>query len=65
MAIRSLVASFLAASLLCGGLAAPAGAEFPPNHPAPDFTLRRLDGRPLSLASLRGKVVLLDFWGPS
>lgn len=30
---------------------------------APNFTLRRLDdGRRLSLASLRGKPVVLDFW---
>jgi cytochrome c biogenesis protein CcmG, thiol:disulfide interchange protein DsbE len=30
--------------------------------PAPDFTLTDLDGKPLSLASYKGKVVLLDFW---
>ncbi len=30
--------------------------------PAPDFTLPRADGTPLSLSSLRGKCVLLDFW---
>jgi len=29
---------------------------------APEFRLPRLDGQPLSLASYRGKVVLLDFW---
>lgn len=32
------------------------------DHPAPDFALRTLDGRSLSLHSLRGKVVLLNFW---
>lgn len=30
---------------------------------APDFTLDDIQGKPLSLASLRGKYVLLDFWG--
>lgn len=32
------------------------------DHPAPDFTLRTLQGRNLDLKSLRGKVVLLNFW---
>ncbi len=30
---------------------------------APDFTVKTLAGEELSLASLRGKVVVLDFWG--
>lgn len=31
--------------------------------PAPlDFTLRDVDGRPVNLAELRGKVILLNFW---
>lgn len=34
----------------------PIGAE------APDFTQPTADGKPLSLASLRGNVVLIDFW---
>jgi cytochrome oxidase Cu insertion factor (SCO1/SenC/PrrC family) len=32
--------------------------------PAPNFTLTSQDGRPVSLASLRGKVVLLSFLDP-
>jgi cytochrome c biogenesis protein CcmG/thiol:disulfide interchange protein DsbE len=30
--------------------------------PAPDFTLRDLEGREVRLSALRGKPVLLDFW---
>ena len=30
--------------------------------PAPDFTLQTLDGNNLSLSSLRGKAVLVNFW---
>jgi peroxiredoxin len=30
---------------------------------APDVALATLDGGTLALSSLRGKVVLLDFWG--
>ena len=30
---------------------------------APDFTLNDIQGKPLSLKSLRGKYVILDFWG--
>lgn len=32
------------------------------NEPAPSFTLRNMDGKEVSLASLKGKVVVLDFW---
>ena len=32
------------------------------NEPAPSFTLRNMDGQEVSLESLRGKVVVLDFW---
>ena len=31
-------------------------------QPAPDFTLPDTSGQPLSLSSLRGKYVLVDFW---
>ena len=33
-----------------------------PGQPAPDFTLKDLDGQPVSLSQFKGKVVLLDFW---
>jgi peroxiredoxin/tetratricopeptide (TPR) repeat protein len=34
-------------------------------RPAPDFTLKDFDGKPVSLSSLRGKVVVLSFWFPA
>jgi len=30
---------------------------------APDFTLNDMDGKPFTLSSLRGKYVIIDFWG--
>jgi cytochrome oxidase Cu insertion factor (SCO1/SenC/PrrC family) len=41
-----------------------AGASGQPDTPAPGFTLTSQDGRQVSLASLRGKVVLLTFLDP-
>jgi len=32
------------------------------NKPAPDFTLKDLDGNTVSLSDLKGKTVILDFW---
>lgn len=32
------------------------------DKPAPDFTLRDLQGKTITLRSLKGKVVVLDFW---
>lgn len=34
-----------------------------PGTVAPDFTLNDINGKPLTLSSLRGKYVILDFWG--
>src|SRR5436309_8337725 len=36
-----------------------------PGSPAPLFSARKLDGGTLALASLRGQVVLLNFWAPA
>jgi peroxiredoxin len=46
-------------------LAPPAAAveiDMPPNTKAPGFVLKNMDGEHVSLAALRGKVVLLNFW---
>lgn len=32
------------------------------DEPAPNWTLKGLDGKPVSLAELRGNVVIIDFW---
>lgn len=34
-----------------------------PGCVAPDFTLNDINGKPLTLSSLKGKYVVLDFWG--
>lgn len=34
-----------------------------PGRPCPDFTFTTPDGKAVSLAGLRGKVFLIDFWG--
>jgi protein SCO1/2 len=40
------------------------GPASPINSPAPDFTLTDQDGKPVTLSSLRGQVVLLTFLDP-
>ncbi len=65
---RRLFLSLLALAI-CGGVFLAARAKFRAQHSglagrplAPDFTLTDLGGKPLTLSSYRGKVVLLDFW---
>jgi peroxiredoxin len=66
----------VAAALVVAALGSPARAQsptaaelaalalrtYPAGMAAPDFTVSGLDGRPVSLAALRGRVVLLNFW---
>lgn len=37
-------------------------AKVRPGCPAPDFTTTDIHGKPFTLSSLRGKVVIIDFW---
>lgn len=57
----ALIASF--AVLLLPARNAPAGTGNTTRKPFPDFDLKTLDGGRLMSQDLRGKVVLLDFWG--
>lgn len=57
----TLCLSLLIASLLTGcGDSGPKKAKVP--KVVPDFSLTSLDGQPLTRDSLKGKVVVLDFW---
>ena len=47
-------------ALLLAGPAAPTVARV--GQPAPDFALTDLDGNRLSLAELRGRPVIVNFW---
>lgn len=40
-----------------------AAKSIQPSMDAPAFTLNDINGKPLALSSLRGKYVVLDFWG--
>lgn len=44
------------------GETAPTGAQV--GQPAPDFTLKDLDGKEVSLASFKGKTVVLEWFNP-
>ena len=66
-AVRIFLAATIFVAAVCGAAAkAPQGGNvirFVRNpDAAPDFQLTGLDGKPLSLESARGKVVLLNFW---
>lgn len=55
---RTLILAFALPLLALAGCSRRAQA----GRPAPDFHLTLHDGRPVSLASYRGRVVLLNFW---
>ena len=55
----------LLAALLLAGCAGPSHADLAVGAPAPDFTLKGLDGAEISLAGLRGKTVVLEWINPN
>jgi cytochrome c biogenesis protein CcmG/thiol:disulfide interchange protein DsbE len=55
----SLLAAVAAVALVLGGCGQQTAA---PEAGAPDFSFTALDGQTVSLAALRGKPVLLNFW---
>ena len=59
---RQLLALGATAGAAALGLPTAARASIAPSSPAPDFTLRSLEGPNLRLKEQRGKVVLLNFW---
>ncbi len=50
------------AAIALGAIPAPLFPRLEPGDLAPPFEARGLDGSPIRLADLRGKLVLLDFW---
>jgi thiol-disulfide isomerase/thioredoxin len=52
----------IAAACLVLSLAAPALAEVKSGERAADFEKPTVQGRPVKLSAMRGKVVLVDFW---
>jgi thiol-disulfide isomerase/thioredoxin len=56
------LAGLLAAVILTGIEDARTGAPVASGQPAPAFEMERFSGGTVSLADLRGKIVMLDFW---
>jgi peroxiredoxin len=58
--VETIAAKELAGGIALVGLIAGSGTRA--GHPAPDFALPQLEGTDVSLATMHGKVVLLNFW---
>ena len=57
-----LLAALLLSSAGCGKKEESVGMKFDVGKPAPEFTLPDLEGNQIELSSMKGKVLILDFW---
>ncbi len=62
MLVAVVLGAYLLALMLVPRSPGPDDGLLPAGEPAPDFTATAVDGRPVRLGDLRGKVVVLDFW---
>jgi thiol-disulfide isomerase/thioredoxin len=58
----ALVMLVVATTLVLAPRALRAGGILSPGEPAPTITLKAPDGGPVSLAAMKGRLVLVDFW---
>ena len=57
-----LLAAFLGLLAGCGKKETSVGANFDVGKPAPEFSLPDLEGNKVELSTMKGKVLILDFW---
>jgi peroxiredoxin len=60
--LRLMPVIFLLAGILTLAACSAGNTPVKMDSPAPDFTLKDLDGKSVSLNSFRGKVVFINFW---
>ena len=57
-----IVVLLLAGAAVMGWQEVEDSRRLPDDSPAPDFTVERFEGEPVTLSALKGNVVLVDFW---